>query len=112
MAYDNAVKVKQLGVSKLDLVEHGAVSEAVVLQMAEGIRRAFGSDVGLATTGIAGPDGGTTEKPVGTVWLGYADAESTYAVRLQFSRDRTINIALSATAALNLVRRQLLRQNL
>ena len=111
VAYDNSIKVQQLGISEADLEEHGAVSEAVVRQMAEGVRDALGADIGVATTGIAGPDGGTPEKPVGTVWLGYADAQSTYAVRLQLSQDRAINIRLSTTAALNLVRRQLLRQN-
>ncbi|MCH7976662.1 MAG: nicotinamide-nucleotide amidohydrolase family protein, partial [Bacteroidetes bacterium] len=109
VAYDNRVKIRQLGVSEADLEEHGAVGEPVVRQMAEGVRIALGADIGVATTGIAGPDGGTPEKPVGTVWLGYADAQSTYAVRLQLSRDRVINIRLSTTAALNLVRRQLLR---
>lgn len=109
VAYDNRVKIRQLGVSEADLEEHGAVGEPVVRQMAEGVRIALGADIGVATTGIAGPDGGTPEKPVGTVWLGYVDAQSTYAVRVQLSRDRVINIRLSTTAALNLVRRQLLR---
>lgn len=109
VAYDNAVKIQQLGVSEPDLTEHGAVSEAVARQMAEGVRKTLGADIGVATTGVAGPDGGTAEKPVGTVWLGFADAESSYAVHLQLSRDRAINVALSTTAALNLVRRQLLR---
>ena len=111
VAYDNRVKIRQLGVSEADLEEHGAVSGAVVRLMAKGVRDALGADIAVATTGIAGPDGGTPEKPVGTVWLGYADTHDTYAVRLQLSRDRAINIRLSTTAALNLVRRQLLRQN-
>ena len=109
VAYANSVKIRQLGVSEADLEEYGAVSELVVRQMAEGVRDALNADIGIATTGIAGPDGGTPEKPVGTVWLGYADARDTYAVRLYLSRDRAINIRLSTTAALNLVRRQLLR---
>ncbi len=109
VAYDNGVKIRQLGVNEGDLAEHGAVSEAVVRQMAEGVRAALGADIGLATTGIAGPDGGTPEKPVGTLWLALADAESTYSVSLQLGRDRAINIRLSTTSALNLVRRQLLR---
>lgn len=109
VAYDNAVKMKQLGVGEADLIEYGAVSEPVARQMAEGVRSALGSDVGVSTTGIAGPDGGTPDKPVGTVWLGYADGESTYATKLQLTGDRAINIALSTTAAINLVRKQLLR---
>lgn len=112
VAYANSVKIRQLGVSEVDLEEQGAVSEPVVRQMAEGVRDALGADIGVATTGIAGPEGGTSEKPVGTVWLGYADARETYAVRLQLSRDRVINNSLSTTAALNLVRRQLQRADL
>jgi len=112
VAYANSVKIRQLGVSEVDLEEQGAVSEPVVRQMAEGVRDALGADIGVATTGIAGPEGGTSEKPVGTVWLGYADARETCAVRLQLSRDRAINNGLSTTAALNLVRSQLLRQKL
>lgn len=111
VAYDNAVKVSQLGVDEDALAEHGAVSEVVARQMAEGVRKALRADIGISTTGIAGPDGGTPEKPVGTVWLGYADSGGTYTVCLHLSRDRAINIALATTSALNLVRRQLLRRS-
>ena len=89
------------------LDEYGAVSEPVVLQMAIGAREALGVDVGVATTGIAGPTGGTEEKPVGTVWLGYADGVRTRAVRRQFVENRTLNKELFASAALDLVRREL-----
>ena len=109
IAYCNSVKANQLGVASEELDEHGAVSEPVARQMAAGVREALGTDLGLAVTGIAGPTGGTPDKPVGTVWLGFADQEGTYAVRLHLTPDRTINIGLSTTAALNLVRRQLLR---
>jgi nicotinamide-nucleotide amidase len=110
VAYGNAVKADRLGVEEAALREHGAVSEPVARQMAAGVRAALGADLAVATTGIAGPTGGTPEKPVGLVWLGYADADGTHAVRLQLTADRTANIALSTAAALNLVRRQLLRK--
>ncbi len=69
IAYDNSVKEKLLGVPREWLVTHGAVSESVAAAMAAGVRRTTGSDVGLAITGVAGPDGGTSEKPVGLVWV-------------------------------------------
>jgi len=107
VAYANRVKRSLLGVSEATFEEYGAVSEPVALQMAKGVRRAFDVDVGVATTGIAGPTGGTDEKPVGTVWLGYADGVRTRAVRRQFVEDRTLNKELFASAALDLVRREL-----
>jgi nicotinamide-nucleotide amidase len=72
IAYDNAVKVGQLGVSDEDLRRHGAVSEPVARQMARGVAERFGAAAGIGITGIAGPGGGTPEKPVGTVWLATA----------------------------------------
>ncbi|MDX1421296.1 MAG: competence/damage-inducible protein A [Rubricoccaceae bacterium] len=111
VAYDNAVKRDALGVEAATLQAHGAVSEPVARQLAAGARAALGTDLAVATTGVAGPTGGTPEKPVGTVWLGYADAAGTHAVRLRFTPDRAVNIALSTTAALNLLRRQLLRRD-
>jgi nicotinamide-nucleotide amidase len=107
VAYANRVKQALLGVREETLKEHGAVSEPVAVQMAAGVREALDVDVGVATTGIAGPTGGSEEKPVGTVWLGYADAVRTRAVRRQFVEDRTLNKELFATAALDLVRRRL-----
>jgi nicotinamide-nucleotide amidase len=70
IAYDNRVKRQLLGVLDADLGAHGAVSEVVALQMAKGIRVRLGTEIGVSITGIAGPDGGTPEKPVGTVWIG------------------------------------------
>jgi nicotinamide-nucleotide amidase len=75
IAYDNRVKRQLLGVLDSDLVEHGAVSEPVARQMAKGIRVRLGTEIGIAITGIAGPDGGTPEKPVGTVWIALDIAE-------------------------------------
>jgi nicotinamide-nucleotide amidase len=107
VAYANRIKRSVLGVRADAIEEHGAVSEPVALQMAGGVRDVLDVDVGVATTGIAGPTGGTEEKPVGTVWLGYADGVGTRAVRRQFVEDRTLNKELFATAALDLVRRRL-----
>ncbi|MEM8600578.1 MAG: competence/damage-inducible protein A [Bacteroidota bacterium] len=111
VAYCNQVKRDLLGVDAADLEKHGAVSEPVVRQMAEGVRARLGADVAISTSGVAGPGGGTPGKPVGTVWLAYADAEDTYAVRLTFTRNRALNLRLSTMAALNLLRRQLLRRD-
>ncbi|HIL57967.1 MAG TPA: CinA family nicotinamide mononucleotide deamidase-related protein, partial [Rhodothermales bacterium] len=110
LAYCNSVKENQLGVPEADLAEHGAVSEPVALAMARGARELTGADIGLATTGVAGPTGGTPEKPVGTVWIAYASGEGERAVRLQLSTDRGVNIGLTVTATLDLLRRQLLRR--
>ena len=79
VAYDNRVKEQVLGVSPEDLKTHGAVSEEVVKQMANGVRDLLHTDFAIATSGIAGPDGGTPEKPVGTVWIGWATPEGTFA---------------------------------
>ncbi|MEM8560043.1 MAG: nicotinamide-nucleotide amidohydrolase family protein, partial [Bacteroidota bacterium] len=111
VAYCNSVKRDLLGVDAATLDEHGAVSEPVVRQMAEGIRARTRADVAVSTSGVAGPSGGTPGKPVGTLWLAYADDAGTYAVRLQLAQNRALNIRLSTMAALNLVRRQLLRRD-
>ena len=110
VAYANRVKQAVLGVEAEAIRSYGAVSEAVAVQMAEGVRAAVGTDVGIATTGIAGPTGGTPEKPVGTVWLGYADGTRSRAVRRQFVEDRALNKALFASAALDLARREQARR--
>ena len=110
IAYDNAVKRTDLGVSQADLDAHGAVSEVVVRAMADGARQRFGTQYGLAVTGIAGPDGGSPEKPVGTVWFALADGQETVAVRTQFLGDRADIRARATQAALNLVLRRLRQQ--
>ena len=110
VAYSNRAKRDVLGVDPATIEAHGAVSEAVALEMAAGVRDRLAADVGVGVTGVAGPTGGTPDKPVGTVWLGYDDGDTTRAVRLQLTPDRGVNIALSATAALDLVRRQHLRR--
>lgn len=108
IAYENASKAAFLGVDPDLLESEGAVSEPVVMQMASGCRERFGSDLALSVTGIAGPGGGTEEKPVGTVWLGLSDAERTVAFNLRLTENRRLNKELTSTAALNLLRRALI----
>ena len=108
VSYSNEVKMKSLGVSEESLMEFGAVSESVVTQMAEGVRSSIGTDYGVATSGIAGPDGGSIEKPVGTVWIAVAGPKGTIARKYQFGHDRGRNIEISANTALNLLRKQLM----
>ncbi len=88
VAYSNEVKESLLGVKHSTLEAHGAVSEETVREMVEGVRQRLGADVAIATTGVAGPDGGTKEKPVGTVWIAVADATHTEAKLLQFGANR------------------------
>ena len=111
VVYGNSQKIVLLDVDESSLYRDGAVSEAVAKQLAEGVRARLNADLGIATTGIAGPGGGTPRKPVGTVWIGYADEHGPYAVRLQFTNDRLLNKRLSVTAALAILRRQLLRRD-
>jgi nicotinamide-nucleotide amidase len=108
VTYANDAKVRELGVEPDALARHGAVSEPVARQMAEGARRRAGTDIGLATTGVAGPDGGSPEKPVGTVWIALADAEGTIAHRYQMMTERLRNKELASQLALDWVRRRLL----
>lgn len=100
VAYDNAVKIKQLGVLREVLERAGAVSEEVASQMADGARRNIGSSIGLAITGIAGPSGGTHEKPVGLVWLAISEPSGVRTRRLQLSGDREGIQVRATTAAL------------
>ncbi len=106
--YANEIKIKELGVPESLLQEHGAVSEPVVLEMAKRIRERFVTDIGVATSGVAGPDGGTPDKPVGTVWMACSDKRETVARKLQLSRDRLVNINVASYQVLNLIRLRLL----
>ena len=107
VTYSNESKERLLGVPKEMLLEHGAVSEIVARKMADGVRKLAGSDYGLSVTGIAGPDGGTEEKPVGLVFIGLSDSEGTFAERLDLSawaRSREAIRERSANRALDLLR--------
>jgi nicotinamide-nucleotide amidase len=104
VSYDNSIKQKILQVSGETLQTVGAVSEETVKQMAESVLRLMQTDYSIAVSGIMGPDGGTAEKPVGTVWIAVANKEKVAAKCFHFRFGRTKNIELTATNALNLLR--------
>lgn len=105
--YDYQIKMRQLGVKPETLEKYGAVSEPTIIEMANIVRAKFNTDIGIATSGIAGPGGATADKPVGTVWIAYSDKHQTITRKLQLSKDRMINIKLASAAALNLIRQNL-----
>lgn len=102
--YHNQFKHTELGVKMGTLETKGAVSEETVKEMARNVREKFNADFGLSTSGIAGPSGGTAEKPVGTVWIACDHKGGTVTKKLQLTDDRTINIHLTAVSGLNLLR--------
>jgi nicotinamide-nucleotide amidase len=102
--YHNQFKNMILGVSNETLNRFGAVSEETVTEMATGVRKLFNSDFGLASSGIAGPDGGSEEKPVGTVWIACAMNGRVETKKLQLTQDRMLNIQLTGVAVLNMLR--------
>ncbi len=110
ISYSNKAKVELLGVPEELLATHGAVSAEVATAMADGVRKLAGTNYGLSVTGIAGPTGGTPEKPVGLVYIGYADANGSFAIRQTFLNDRIGNKQRSTQAALNLLRTQILKK--
>ncbi len=103
VAYSNDAKIKLLGVKKETLARHGAVSEKTALEMAEGVRASFGTDIGLAVSGIAGPGGATKEKPVGLMWLALAAEGGTQARSVRLAGDRLQNKAGAADQLLALL---------
>ncbi|SFF29576.1 competence/damage-inducible protein A [Thermoflexibacter ruber] len=107
VAYSNQIKMNELDVSPAILEAYGAVSEPTVIAMAEGIRKKFGTSIGLATSGVAGPDGGSPEKPVGTIWVAYADERETFAKKLTLTQERMLNITLTTNFLLNFLRMKL-----
>lgn len=102
--YHNQFKKSILGVKSETLESFGAVSEETVKEMAEGVRKLFNSDFGLSSSGVAGPDGGSEEKPVGTVWIACAGDGFVETRKLQLTQDRMLNIQLTGVAVLNLLR--------
>ncbi|MCF8367402.1 MAG: competence/damage-inducible protein A [Bacteroidales bacterium] len=108
VAYANDVKQHILGVKEQSLIEFGAVSESVSQQMAEGARKVLKTDCAIATTGIAGPGGGTPEKPVGTTWIAVSTPIKTFAKKYQMGDQRERNIQRAALTALNMLRKELI----
>jgi nicotinamide-nucleotide amidase len=108
VTYSNEAKTRMLGVPAELIEQHGAVSAEVARAMAEGARKAAGSDLAVSVTGIAGPDGGTAEKPVGTVYIGIADATGCRAERFNFQGDRTRVRSITTFTALDWLRKYLL----
>jgi nicotinamide-nucleotide amidase len=109
VTYANEAKIAMLGVASETLERFGAVSEQVAVAMAEGMKKTAGVDYALSVTGIAGPAGGTADKPVGLVFIGLASSDGTTAHRFQFTGDRTIIRERAANQALDLLRRELLK---
>lgn len=109
VTYSNEAKQSRLGVDPALIEAHGAVSEQVATAMADGIRKKSGSDIGLAVTGIAGPTGGTPEKPVGLTYIAVTGTDGTRCEKFRFHQDRVRNKERAAQAALNLLRLYLLK---
>ena len=107
VAYSNEVKKNVLGVNAQDLEKYGDVSEQVARQMAEGARRVLGTQYAVSTTGIAGPDGGTKEKPVGTIWMAVAGPNGTIAEKMLISHTRERNIGRGSVHAIQLLLAQI-----
>lgn len=109
VTYSNEAKSADLGVPSSLILQHGAVSREVAEAMAACVRTKSNSDIGLSTTGIAGPSGGSEEKPVGLVWIGYSDRTETLALRFNFGDNRRRTKERASQAALELLRRKLLK---
>jgi nicotinamide-nucleotide amidase len=110
IAYDNKVKTKLLNVPEEIISQNGAVSSRTVEAMARSAAELFGTTYSIATSGIAGPTGGTADKPVGTIWIAVAGPDGIFSEKFVFGNDRNINITRSSISALNLLRRQILNK--
>ena len=107
VAYSNEIKTKVLGVKEMTLTDRGAVSEACVLEMLQGIKQKFNTDYSIAVSGIAGPDGGTETKPVGTIWIAVSGPSKIITKRYLFGNNRERNIRTASVTALNMLRKLL-----
>ena len=107
VAYANEVKTALLGVSETTLEKHGAVSEETVQEMAKGAMKSMKTSCAIATSGIAGPGGGSEEKPVGLVWIGVSSQMGTETVKMTFRGDRKRNIERFASSALDTLRKKI-----
>ncbi len=112
VAYDNAIKENLLNVRPETLKEHGAVSEATVKEMVNGALQLMGTDIALSVSGIAGPTGGTAEKPVGTIWFAVGDKEEIKTYKLRLGKNRIQNIQYASVAALNMIRKFLIAKKI
>ncbi len=110
ISYDNSVKINELQVSPSDIEKYGVVSESVVRTMASQVRKKIGTTYGVATSGIAGPTGGSAEKPVGTVWIAVASEKQVVAKRFQFGTEREANVAKAAFTALRMLQLLILQE--
>lgn len=108
IAYSNLIKTQLLGVQDYIITRYGAVSEYTAKEIAVGVRSILNTDFALATTGIAGPDGGTESKPLGTIWMAVASERGTITEKRVFGNDRITNIKRFSLAALNLLRKQII----
>jgi nicotinamide-nucleotide amidase len=107
VAYANNIKHKFLNVQLETIEDKGAVSKDVVIQMAEGVKEGFNADFGVATSGVAGPSGGTKDKPVGTVWIALASPNQTMAAKFNFGKHRERTVIRSTVEALNMIRKEI-----
>lgn len=108
IAYSNDIKIRHLKVPDTEIEKYGAVSKPVALAMALGISEKFGTDIGVSTTGIAGPGGGSHVKPVGTVWMGFRIFDQHFAMKAILTKDRLLNKERSAMIVIETIRRVLL----
>lgn len=108
VCYSNESKISIVGVRESTINNHGAVSKETASELAENVRLKMNSDIGISITGIAGPAGGSEEKPVGLVWIGYSDGKETFTKKYLFGENRERTRLRSATAALDIIRRKLL----
>lgn len=109
-AYSNEIKIRILGVEESVISKNGAVSEEVAIKMAQGVQEAMGAEYAIATTGIAGPSGGSSDKPVGTVWIAVAGKNKAFAKRYIFGNNRERNIIRTSQTALQLLRRAMIEE--
>ena len=107
VSYSNESKVETLGVSQKILDEHGAVSEETVIEMAHGLLNISRADIAVSVSGIAGPDGGTEDKPVGLVYICLHDGKNHHIRKLNFGRERNYNRKYACLHALDMIRRYL-----
>ena len=106
--YSNYSKIYLLDVNILTIEKLGAVNEETAIEMALNVKAKFQSDIGISTTGIAGPTGGTPDKPVGLVWIGYSDNEKTFARKFLFGDNRNIVKIRASQMALEILRQKLI----